>query len=48
MRLYYEKHLGLFLKVYETQKNNLADGSGLGSLLLAAERKKINMKWTVK
>lgn len=39
MRLYYEKHLELFLKVYETQKNNLGDGSGLGSLHLAAERK---------
>lgn len=40
MRLYYEKHLELFLKVYETQKNNLGDGSGLDSLLLAAEREK--------
>lgn len=38
--VYYEKHLELFLKVYESQKNNLGDGSGLGSLLLAAERKK--------
>lgn len=41
IRLHYEKHLELFLKVYETQKNNLDNGSGLGSLLLsAAERTK--------